>query len=55
MGQLQIILATVLLGCVYSTVSADIYSWEDENGVRHRVNFQAGFQVMFSLVGQWMS
>ncbi len=45
MGRLQIILATVLLGCVYSTVSADIYSWEDENGVRHFTNYAPPVQA----------
>jgi len=31
--------ASIFFCCVYSTASADIYSWIDENGIRHFTNY----------------
>ena len=39
MRRLQMVLACILICCVYSTVRADIYAWTDENGVRHFTNY----------------
>ncbi len=39
MRRLLIFTASILLCCVYSTASADIYAWVDENGVRHFTNY----------------
>lgn len=39
MRRLQIILAPIMLCFVCSAASADIYSWTDENGVRHFTNY----------------
>ena len=39
MGRLLIGLAAVMLCCLYSNVSADIYVWTDEHGVKHFTNY----------------
>lgn len=39
MRRLHILLAFVLLCCVNSMVSADIYEWTDEHGVKHFTNY----------------
>lgn len=39
MKRLQLLFACVLLCCFYSTVSADIYAWTDEHGVKHFTNY----------------
>lgn len=35
MRRLSFLLAAAMLCCFYTTVSADIYMWTDENGVKH--------------------
>ena len=39
MRRLSIGLAAVMLCCFYSSVSADIYVWTDEHGVKHFTNY----------------
>lgn len=39
MMQLYRFVVTILLCCLYTTVYADIYTWVDENGVKHFTNY----------------
>jgi len=45
MRRLHILLASVLLCCVYSTVNADIYEWTDKHGVKHFTNYAPPVQA----------